>query len=99
MGKFATFMQKIKLSIMTEEEKKTDVDLEKVKEIVKNGKFLNLRSELEKAGFKKVDFNYAGGAHWDFKGKAGKTIVIINKSNVDVSPNDIVVGNFVIGYL
>lgn len=99
MGKFAHFMKKIKLSILSEEEKKTDADLEKVISIVKDNKFLGIRDPLIKAGFKKVDFDYAGGAHWAIKTKGGKTIVVINKSNVDVSPDDIVVGDFVVGYL
>lgn len=76
-----------------------DSELESVARIVAENKFLDLREPLKKIGFRSIGFNYAGGPHWEVKTRSGKTIVVINKSNAEPSEKDIVVGDFVIGYL
>lgn len=76
-----------------------DADLEAIAEVVKNNKFLSLRNPLKKMGLKKVDFSHAGFPHWSMKTRRGKTVAIVNKKHADPSSGDVVVGDFVVGYL
>jgi hypothetical protein len=76
-----------------------DKALSSIAEKIKEKNLVDLRPELEKMYDKsKIKFGFEGGAHFEIKDK-GKTIIIINKNNVDAGEKDIVVGNLVVGYL
>jgi Asp-tRNA(Asn)/Glu-tRNA(Gln) amidotransferase B subunit len=77
-----------------------DPTIQKVAEVIKSNPkagLMGLRSHFEKIFKKKdIDFTMMGGAHFRIKHK-GKTIIVVNKSNVDDA--DMIVGELAIGYL
>lgn len=83
--------------------KAADADLEAIAEVVKNNKFLKLKRPLKDLGLRNVDFNTYDppmpGAMWKMKTKRGKTVAIVNKKHADPSSGDVVVGEFIVGYM
>ncbi len=73
----------------------SDSDLEAVKEVIRNNKFLELREPLTKLGFK-VDFMYEPHTMYTAK-KSGQTLVIINKKYVEDA--DFVHGEIAMGFM
>jgi len=80
--------------------KASNPDLDAVVEVVKANSFMSLRGPLTKLNIGKVDYfsGDMGPSHWSIKTRRG-TIVIVSKTGADIGPNDIVVGNFVVGYI
>jgi len=80
-----------------------DADLEAIAEVVKGNSFMSLKGPLKKLGLRNVDFITADPpmppAYWSMKTRRGKKVLIVNKKHADAGSRDIVVGDFVIGYM
>jgi hypothetical protein len=78
-----------------------DGDLQRVADVVKSSSFMSLRGPLKNLKIGNVDFQMGdgSGAMWMIKTRRGKTIVVTSVKNADPSSDDIVVGDFVVGYL
>jgi hypothetical protein len=89
-----------KLEYKISSKKAADSTLQQVAEAVKGHELMSMRKPLEKV-FKKRDIDFTFEPHPSFHIKhKGKTIIIVSKNNVEkVDSSDVVVGNYVIGYL
>ena len=96
MGKLTELVE----SELAQLNESADPILQKVADVIKaNPKagLMGLRTPFEKIFKKKdIDFTMMGGAHFRIKHK-GKTIIVVNKSNVDEA--DMIVGELAIGYM
>jgi hypothetical protein len=78
----------------------SDSVLESVAEVVKKNEFMGLRRPLESLNLGKVIMNDSGShMMWVIRTRSGKTIAIVSKGGAKPDASDIVVGNFIVGYL
>jgi hypothetical protein len=81
----------------------SDPDLEAIAEVVRNNRFMSLKNPLKQLGLRNVDFNTYDppmpDAMWKMKTRKGKTVAILNKKYADAGSGDIVVGDFIVGYM
>jgi len=78
----------------------SDATLESVADVVAGRSFMSLRRPLESLGLGRVSMDDSGNSMmWMIKTGNGKTIGISSKNGVKIDSGDIVVGNFVVGYL
>jgi hypothetical protein len=77
-----------------------DPILESVVDVVAGYSFLSLRRPLESLGLGRVSMDDSGDSMiWQIKVRSGKTIGITSIKGAKPDLGDIVVGNFVVGYL
>jgi hypothetical protein len=78
----------------------SDAVLDSVVEVVKTNSFMSLRRPLEGLNLGRVTMDDSGDhMMWMLKTHSGKTVAIVSKNGATPDRNDIVVGNFVVGYL
>ena len=77
-----------------------DENLEAVANVVRQHSFLTLRVPLEKLGIGKVSMMDSGDCMmWKIQTRRGKIGIVSRRCADTVSRDDIIVGNFVVGYL
>lgn len=81
----------------------SDAVLESVADVVKNNSFMGLLRPLENLNIGKVSMvepePQLPYGFWRIRTRSGKTIIVISRNGASPSGSDIVVGNFVVGYL